>query len=48
MTARDAMANALAPDLMTCNERLAEVAGLLAVGLLRSRLRYAPGCEERP
>ena len=33
--------NALDPDLMNPNERLAEVAGLLAAGLIRLRARQS-------
>jgi hypothetical protein len=42
-------ANALAPDLMTADERLDEVARLLAAGLLRLRHResaYQGGLEK--
>ena len=34
-------ANALAPDLMTADERLTEVAQILAAGLMRLRRRQA-------
>jgi hypothetical protein len=40
-------ANALAPDLMTGIERVAEVASLLATGFLRHRLRRAPDGGEK-
>ena len=35
-------ANALAPDLMTAEERLTEVAQILATGLIRLRQRQFP------
>jgi len=37
-------ANALAPDLMTAEERLTEVAQLLAAGLLRLRQHQNQNC----
>jgi hypothetical protein len=40
-------ANALAPDLMTAEERLTEVARILAVGLIRLRQRQFPNGHSR-
>ena len=41
------MSNALDPNLMTPSERLAEIAEILAAGLLRLRAKQAEESENR-